>query len=560
MLLNLHVKNIALIDDVEIDFRDGLNILTGETGAGKSLIIDSVNFALGKRMPKDVVREDAEYALCELAFSIDNDEIREALRELEIPVDNDEVILQRKLMNGRSTIRVNGESASASLLKELALLLIDIHGQHEHQSLSYKKKHREILDSYCGSELISITDNISGIYSEYNKLVEELDEAANSDKNRDKEIALASFEINEIENASLKEGEDETLETEYRKLANARKIAEAVAYAHQCCSYEGESAAGASVGRALSKIRQVAEYDEELSGLANELADIDALLNDFNRSIAAYESELEVSPERFNEVEERLDLINHLKNKYGDSIVAINEYKEKQQALLDKYSDYDAYLAALKSRVDETKAKLIKECDRASKIRQAEAKILSAKIREALIDLNFLEANFEVSVIADEKYLSSNGYDDVEFMISTNPGEKIRPMTEVASGGELSRIMLALKSVLADKDSVGTLIFDEIDTGISGRTAQKVSEKLKQLARRHQIICITHLPQIAAMADEHFEIRKEVDGNRTHTIVEALSEEASVRELARMLGGAEITENVINSAKEMKALANNLKK
>lgn len=558
MLLNLHVKNIALIDDVEIDFGNGLNILSGETGAGKSLIIDSVNFALGKRMRSDVVRDDAEYALCELTFSIDSKDVRDKLSELDIPIEDDQVIMQRKLMNGRNIIRINGESASASMLKELASVLIDIHGQHEHQSLLYTSKHKEILDSYCGEELDALICSISEMYDEFSSVVSELNDAKDSDKDMDKETALARFEIDEILGAAVKEGEDECLEAEYRKLSNSQRIAEAVGAVHMSTGYE-EGAAGAAVGRALARLRSVAEYDEALEPLISELTDIDSLLNDFNRSIAAYEDELDSSPERFAEVEERLNVVNHIKDRYGDTVEKINAYLDEKQALLDKYSDYETYLAGLNEKHDRLLTELLKLCKQASEIRRREALELSAKIREALTDLNFQDVRFEIEVEPDEKRLGHTGYDSVEFLISTNPGEKLRPLKDVASGGELSRIMLALKSVLADKDSVGTLIFDEIDTGISGRTAQKVSEKLKRLSLDRQIICITHLPQIAAMAGTHFEIRKDVEGTRTQTTVSKLDEEASIHELARMLGGAKITENVINSAREMKTLAKQMK-
>ena len=555
MLLNLHVKNIALIDDVEIGLTDGLNILTGETGAGKSLIIDSVNFALGKRMPKDIVRDDAEYALCELTFSVDSKEVRDKLSELDIPCTDDEVVMQRRIMNGRNTIRINGETASASMLKELASVLIDIHGQHEHQSLLYTRKHKEILDGYCGDELSKLLDKTASVYHEYMAVVKELKEAEAPDRDMDKEAALARFEIDEIMAADVKEGEAEELEAEYRKLSNSKRIAEAVGNAHLSSGYDDEAAAGAVVGRALAKLRSVAEYDEGLEPLISELTDIDSLLNDFNRSIAAYEEELDSSPERFAQVEERLNTVNRIRDRYGETVAEINSYLERQQALLDMYSDYETYLAGLNEKSESLRKELLKLCAKASDIRTREAAVLADKIKSALVDLNFLDVRFEISVIPDEKQLGASGYDNVEFLISTNPGEKIRPLTEVASGGELSRIMLALKSVLADEDSVGTLIFDEIDTGISGRTAQKVSEKLKQLSKAHQVICITHLPQIAAMADTHFEISKKVEGSRTVTEVLELGEDDSVRELARMLGGVDITESVMNSAKEMKTLA-----
>ena len=558
MLLNLHVKNIALIDDVELDFGDGLNILTGETGAGKSILIDSINFALGKRMRSDVVRDDKDYALCELTFSVDSNEVRDKLTELDIPNEDDEVIMQRRILNGRNVIRINGEAASASMLKELASVLIDIHGQHEHQSLLYTKKHKEILDSFCGDELTHVTGRIASVYGEYTKAAKELEDAKDPSRDMDKEVSLARFEVDEINAAAVKAGEAEELEAQYRKLSNSKRIAEAVGFAHLSCGYDDEGAAGASVGRALSKLSGAAEYDEGLKPIIDELTDIDGLLNDFNRSVAAYEAELDSSPEKFKEVEDRLNTVNHIRDRYGDTVDDINAYLLERQEFIDRYADREAYLAELEKKCESLRDELLKLCGEASKIRIREAAVLSEKIREALIDLNFLDVKFEISVIPDEDKPGPTGYDSVEFLISTNPGEKIRPLTEVASGGELSRIMLALKTVLADKDSVGTLIFDEIDTGISGRTAQKVSAKLKELAGAHQVICITHLPQIAAAADTHFEISKTVEENRTVTKVEALDEEASVKELARMLSGAQITDNVINNARELKMLAGSI--
>ncbi|HCM92360.1 MAG TPA: DNA repair protein RecN [Lachnospiraceae bacterium] len=558
MLINLHVKNVALIDDVELDLREGLNILTGETGAGKSLIIDAVNFALGKRMKSDVIRDEADHALCELTFTVDSDEIRDKLNELMIPCEDNTVIIKRKLMNGRSIIRINDESASAATLKDLAAVLIDIHGQHEHQSLLYKSKHKQILDSYCGDPLTDITDKLSLLYKDYMAVKAELEDALTSGRDTGRAMELARFEVDEIMRAGIKEGEIEALESEYRRLSNSKRIAESVDLVHRISGYDDEAAAGSQIGRALSRLRGALEYDPALKDLCDELADIDGLLNDFNRALAGYEDSLDSSGERFLEVEERLNLVNHIRDRYGDTLEDINDYLKKQQEMVDKYSDFEAYTKGLKKKAEDLRGEVLKLSCKASEIRTKEAQVLSSEIKEALLDLNFLDVRFEIKVVPDEEKLTSSGYDSVEFLISTNPGEKMRPLNEVASGGELSRIMLALKTVLADKDSVGTLIFDEIDTGISGRTAQKVSEKLKQLSGKRQVICITHLPQIAAMADDHFLISKEVKNERTVTEVVRLDEEASVRELARMLGGVSITENTLKSAKEMKMLAINI--
>lgn len=559
MLRNLHVKNIALIDDVEIEFKDGMHVLSGETGAGKSIIIDAVNFTLGKRMPKDVVREDADYALCELTFSADTDEVRRVMDELDIPCENDEIIMQRKINKGRSSCKINGESVSAGDLRELAEVLIDIHGQHEHQSLLYKKKHLEILDDYCGSALSDSKEKLKASYGKYKELLKEYNDAASLNQNRDREISLAEFEINEIQSASLTIGEDEQLENDYRRMSNAKRIAEAVSATHMCTGYETDGAAGSGIGRAVSELRSVSDYDPLIEDLLMQLTDIDGLLNDFNRSIADYEKSLVFEEHDFIETEERLNLVNHLKSKYGKTIEDILDYAATKQEMVDKLNDYEAYLTRLQNEAEQTKKECLELCKLISDCRKKEAVSLAKELREGLVDLNFLDARLEITINDNPDGLSENGYDDVEFMISTNPGEKLKSLIDVASGGELSRIMLALKAVLSRRDKIATLIFDEIDTGISGRTAQKVSEKLAYLSREHQVICVTHLPQIAAMADVHLEISKQVKDSRTVTSVKELTDEEITVELARMLSGAKVTDAVLENAREMKKMAQSLK-
>lgn len=559
MLRTIHVKNIALIDDVEIELNNGMHVLSGETGAGKSIIIDAVNFALGKRMPKDVVREDTEYALCELIFSVDNDEQRQLLKALDLPEEDDSIILQRKIVNGRGVCKVNGESVSASTLKELSSVLIDIHGQHEHQSLLYKKKHLEILDKYCGSECNGMLCKLNETYKEYKSILSELEEAKSLNSNRDKELALASFEAEEIENARLVIGEDDDLEAEYKRMVNSKRITEGINNTHYSTGYDTEGCAGAAIGRAISELKSISEYDEEAEELLNQLMDIDSLLNDFNRAIADYEKGLSFEEEEFVETEERLNLINRLKSKYGRTIEDVLKYLDDLNEKIEKLNDYETYLSDLENKAVVAKKKCLELCKLISDMRIKNASLLEEKIIEGLKDLNFLDAKFEIAIESDEEKMSSTGYDDVEFMISLNPGEKIKPLVNVASGGELSRIMLALKAVLADKDNVVTLIFDEIDTGISGRTAQKVSEKLSEIARLHQVICVTHLPQIASMADVHYEISKSVVGDRTKTMVRELKGEEIEQELARMLSGSSVTEAVLQNARDMLAGAKNFK-
>lgn len=558
MLQSLHVKNLALIDEAEVTFGEGLNILTGETGAGKSIIIGSINLALGGKADKDMIRTGAEYALVELIFTVDQPKQLEAVRGMDLTVEDGQLILQRKVMQGRNVCKVCGETVTARQLKQLAEILIDIHGQHEHQSLLQPGKQLEILDAYAGAEVLTQKEALKQVYQQYRHAVDELSQNDVDDETRKRETALAEFECQEIVDAELKLGEDEEIEQTYQRLVNGQKIKEAVTAAHALCGYE-ENGSGSSVGRALKEIRSVSVYDEELKELESQLLDIDSLLNDYNRAVADYLSGLEFDGELFDRTERRLNLINHLKSKYGNTIEEILAYQQKSEEMLDKYRDYDAYRMELTKKADTLRKKAVSICKVISDIRRKSAEALSDEMKNALVDLNFQEVSFEIRVTSDEEAINSNGYDKVAFLISTNAGEALKELAQVASGGELSRIMLALKTVLADKDEIETLIFDEIDTGISGKTAWKVSEKMGILGKGHQLICITHLPQIAAMADHHFCIEKHVEDNRSVTNIRYLSDEESTGEVARMLGGASITENVMNNAREMKDLARNTK-
>ncbi|MDE6386699.1 MAG: DNA repair protein RecN [Lachnospiraceae bacterium] len=558
MLQSLHVKNLALIDETEVVFGEGLNILTGETGAGKSIIIGSINLALGAKADKDMIRTGAEYALVELIFTVEQPRQLEAIRQLELPVEDGQVILQRKIMQGRSVCKVCGETVTAKQLKQLSEILIDIHGQHEHQSLLQTGKQLEILDAYAGGELMTKKELLKDVYRQYRLAAEELSGSEVDEETRKRETALAEFECQEITAAELQAGEDDETEQTYQKLVNAQKIKEAVAAAHALSGYE-DNGIGSNVGRALRELKAVSAYDDRLKELESQLLDIDSLLNDYNRAIADYLSELEFDGELFDRTERRLNLLNHLKSKYGNTIEEILEYQRKSEQMLDKYRDYDAYRMELEKRADTLRKRALAICREISDIRRKNAKKLSDEMKKALIDLNFQEVSFEIKVISDEEAMNSGGYDKAAFLISTNTGEALKELAQVASGGELSRIMLALKTLLADKDEIETLIFDEIDTGISGKTAWKVSEKMGILGKEHQLICITHLPQIAAMADYHFCIEKHVEDNRSVTDIRRLRNEESIEELARMLGGASITENVMNNAREMKDLARNTK-
>lgn len=551
MLISLHVKNLALIQETEVNFAEGLNILSGETGAGKSIIIGSINLALGARADKDMIRNGAEYALVELVFQVTDQELLEQIHALEIPVEEDGIIIiQRKIQPNRSICKIGGETATTRQLKELSELLIDIHGQHEHQSLLYKKNHMEILDSFAGEELARLKQDLKQKYHTYTALQKEIEETGMDEGLRAKELSLAEFEYQEIAEAALHVGEDDELETSYRRMSNSRQIVEAASRAYQLTGDGEDQTAADAVGRAVRELRSIEEYDDNAKSLVAELEQIDGLLNDFNRNIAEYLSDMEFDGEVFAQTQERLNLLNHLKVKYGGTIEAVLEYQQQQAQRIEKLQNMDAYREQLVHKLAGQKEELERLCSKISAIRQKEAKKLAGDMVKALTDLNFLEVKFEIQVRHKEEY-AANGYDDVEFMISTNPGEPMKSLGSVASGGELSRIMLAIKTVLASRDRIPTMIFDEIDTGISGKTAWKVSEKLGVLSRSHQIICITHLPQIAAMADAHYRIAKQAVNQKTETGITRLPQEEVVEELARMLGGETITDTVRENAREL---------
>lgn len=554
MLEHLHVKNLALIREAEIDFTEGLNILTGETGAGKSIVIGSVGLALGGKVAKDLVRPGADFGLAELVFSVTNERLKDRLKELDVIPEDGQIILSRKIMNGKSINKINGETVTLNQLRETAALLIDVHGQHEHQSLLQKKKHLEILDEYAKEELQPIKEKLAAAYTEWKKLTEEQKNARMDEESRMRELSLLEFETKEIEDAGLSIGEDEELEQRYRKMTGAKRLMEAAGIAYGLTGYEEAEGAGTAIGRALRELQGVQSLDEDLMDLTGQLSDIDSLLNDFNRELSDYVSSLEFAGEEFEQVEERLNQLNHLKSKYGKTLEAVLEYGQRQQERLAALQDYDAYLARLEKQTAEKERELEGLCEEASVIRKRYAEVLCAKIRGHLIDLNFLDVEFELEFDRISGY-TSGGFDDAEFVISTNPGESLRPLAKIASGGELSRIMLAIKTVLADKDQIETVIFDEIDVGISGRTAQKVSEKMMLIGRSRQVICITHLAQLAAMADSHFCIEKQAVDGSTETRIRKLSGQEMTEELARILGGAEITDAVRDNAREMKRLA-----
>lgn len=553
MLLGLRVKNLALIEEAEIDFEEGLNILTGETGAGKSIVIGSIGLALGGKASRDMIRQGEDSAYIELVFSVTDEKKQEALQALSISPDEDGVlIISKRITQARSTSRINDETVTTAKLRAVTGLLLDMHGQHEHQSLLHRQKHLEILDEYSRSETEKRKEKVSEAYRRYVSLKERQKDFSMDADARQREADFTRFEIEEIESAKLRPGEEKELTEMFRRFSHSQKIMESMTAAYRAADSE-------PIGRALREVESAAAYDQSLAQIAESLSDAEAILNDVSRTISDYMNEMEFSEEEFMNTERRLDELHRMMLKYGSSEEAILETLEKKKERLSELENFEELEEKARKAAEAQEKELFRLCTELSEERRKAAAVLEKKIQNELIDLNFLHVDFRIEVRKTER-LTEQGFDEVEFLISTNPGSiPPRPLGEVASGGELSRIMLAIKTVLADTDDIPTLIFDEIDTGISGRTAQKVSERLSYLASSHQVLCITHLPQIAAMADTHFEIRKTVENGAAVTKIHKLKAQEQIEELARLLGGAEITEKVKENAREMKRLAESRK-
>ena len=556
MLLNLHVKNLAIIDEIEVEFSEGLNVLTGETGAAKSIIIGSINIALGGKVSKDIIRTGTEFALVELTFLAEDSEQINSLEKLGITLEEDVVVISRKITKCRTINRVNGETVSVSMLKSIADILIDIHGQNEQQSLLYKNKHMEIVDRYAAEKMCGRDMEFSEMYRQYKDMLVKYSEKEMSEEERLREVSFIRYELEQIEQAHLVKGEEEKLQERYRYLSNANEIKSGINEVYSLVedSYGDSQSVSQMLGRSSHILAKISGYDERLKELARQIADIDELIMDFNRDLQEYASDMDENGEEFAEVETRLDLVRTIKSKYGATTELVENYAKDLENKREKYEAYEEYRANLEKKIEIYKIKLEKLGESISKIRKKCSAELEKRITDALIDLNFLQVKFEIAVRELDEF-NSKGKDEVEFMISTNPGEDLKPIGQAASGGELSRIMLAIKAVLAEHDSIGTLIFDEIDVGISGRTAQKVAEKMAFIGHSHQVICISHLAQIAAMADHNYLIEKNNSLNKTSTVIRQLEGDEIVEEIARILGGAKITDAVLESAREMKQLA-----
>lgn len=557
MLANLHVKNFAIIDEIDIDFGKHLNILTGETGAGKSILVGSIGIALGARVSAEMIGSHGDYAMVELVFQLEEEETLEALREIEIEPEDGQIVISRKITENRSINKINGESVPVSVIRKVSERCLDIHGQHEHQSLLHKEYHMDVVDRYAGEMVSNLKSQIAGVYREYMALVQQMGENSGTAEERARELSFLEYEKKEIEAARLTEGEEERLDEQVRRMTNASAIVEALGKAYEYTG-DGMNGSAAGISQALRQMAAVADMDEELTSLHSELMDVENLLSDFNRALSEYMDDFTFDEAELHQMEARLDVIRNCQAKYGKTYDDIMNHLQEITEKIEQFSDYEQYIENCEKKKAEWEKELDGLCNQLTEERKKAAARLENNITEALEELNFDKAEFQVAIRPTGKY-SAKGKDEVEFLIATNPGAALNPLAKVASGGELSRIMLAIKTVFADVDRIETLIFDEIDVGISGRTAQKVSEKMSILGKEHQIICITHLPQIAAMADTHFVIEKLTEGEHATTEIRPLAANESEEELARMLGGVEITEAVLANAKEMKELASRQK-
>ena len=547
MLLGLRVKNFALIREASLSFDTGFTVLSGETGAGKSILIDSISALLGAKTGRDMIRNGEEAAYLELIFSVRQKELRERLAALSIvPEEDGTVIVSRKIQKTRSISRINGEAVTARQLKELAALLIDIHGQHEVQTLFSTEMHGRLLDELLPPAGQAAREAYAEAYRAYRQLLRQERESADRAALL-READLLAFEIRELSESGIHPGEEAELAEAYASAKHAAQIEEALAEAERALQTD-------AVSEALRAVRAVVRYATSLEALAGQLTELDALVQDAAEAVRGEQGKVESDEETLNRLGERLDLLRHLEAKYDcdeEGLLRLLAEKEARAAAIT------ALLRSAETVTQQKESARHTLCAAAAALREFRhraAESLATRVETELAALNFKGASFEVR-FAELADFAESGSESAEFYIRTNPGEEIKPLRQIASGGELSRVMLALQTVLAAKDRVETLIFDEIDAGISGRTAQLVSEKLMEISRTRQVLCITHLPQLAAMADHHYLIAKETDGSKTETEIREITGEALYLELGRLIGGAEITAGVLKTAEEMKQLA-----
>lgn len=556
MLEHLHIKNVALIKESEIAFGDGLNILTGETGAGKSMVMDALQFALGGRAGKDFLRRGEKQAAVEAIFAADTEGLRQRLAETGIPAEEDGTILITRTLSeaGKSLCRINGAAATVGMLREIAEELVDFHGQHEHQSLLNPAKHIRLLDRFCGAAFAEAMERYHASCQALRELERQMGALLGNEAEREQRMDILHFQKEEIEAAALSVGEEEALHEQKTRLGSMEKL---MRLTGECLAllYDGGErmpSACDQMGDALAKLREAAGYDTALQPFADALADAYAAAEDTARELKRQAELQETDPQALEEIEERLQVIYKCKRKYGGTVEAVLAFYESVAAELDFLSGSSEKAAELTRQKAAEEKRLAAAAEVLSELRRETAATVAARVEAALRDMEMKHARFCIQ-IEERADFAADGKDKVEFLISANAGEALKPLAKIASGGEMSRVMLALKTVLVDADEIGTFVFDEIDTGVSGRTAQKVGEKMHGLGKKRQILCITHLPQIAALADRHFLIEKESTAADTITNVMPLETEGSVREVARLMGGSDVTEATLAAARELVA-------
>ena len=548
MLDRLMVKDLALIEKSVVEFGPGLNRLTGETGAGKSILLGSIQLALGQKANKDMIRHGSEQALIELSFSLGEEKEAE-LKELEedLEIEEGSLIVRRKISEKKSENRVNDLSVTLAKLREISGELLDLHGQHEHHSLLKEGAHLAILDSFMTRRGGSVLSEVKEAYENYREKKKKVEAYSIPEEERKRELDFLQFELEELSSANLKPGEEEQLSKDYAVYENRDRLKSLLLRVQ-------EELADRDFHGPVKNLEEAVTFDESLKNVLDTAYELEAVGEDCLRAVEHYLDHSEMDEEKFFLLGERLDTIRSLMMKYGGTEEKALEALSQKEERLRFLTDYEKEKALMEEALARSEEELREKAERLSLERKKTAKELEERIQQEMQELGFLDTRFTFR-FEKKKEISEKGFDEVESYVSLNPGEPLRPLREVGSGGELSRIMLSIKTVLADTDAVPTLIFDEIDTGISGRTAEKVGEKLEKIAKNHQVILITHLPQIAAKADRHFLIEKNVQEGKTKTEIHALNEEASVKELARLLGGEELTEAALQNARSLKAKA-----
>lgn len=562
MLQSLYLENIALIEKLGIELFPGFNVLTGETGAGKSIIIDAVNFVLGERTSRDLIRNGAARAKVEAVFSLnEGDAAFAALDALGIECDGNELILSRELSAaGRNACRVNGTLVPVASLKSVSDTLVDIHGQHEHQALLDAENHISYLDAYCHAESLPIIEKIDAIVSRRNELMLKRNSGFSSEREREREMDMLRYQIEEIASANLEVGEEERLSAEKTVLLNAERIRTALETAHMALSGAEEGSALSAIDTARRSMRDIAALNKDYEALSDKIEELYYAAEDISFALRDTSENVESDMQRLEEIEQRLKLISDLKRKYGRTVEDVIDFGKDAETKLNELENAEALAAELDAKLDKLKAEYNAAADELSKVRSAAGERLKRDVLNELKDLGMAKAMFDVALSdAYDGEPRKGGRETAEFMLSANPGEPLKPLEKVASGGELSRIMLCFKSIFADNDRVPTLIFDEIDTGISGRTAAVVGEKMLGIAKKHQVICVTHLAQIAALADAHLMVRKYDDGKNTFVETRQLNEEEKVQRIAQMMDGESDSPSALTHARELIARADKIK-